>query len=61
MKKWIKNLGIKVGKTMAETALSFLAIGMAISEVDWAHLASVTLLAGFITILLNLKDLKAEE
>ena len=60
MKKWLKNLGIKVVKTMAETALSMFTIGMAVSEVEWLHVLSVTLVSGIWTILFNLKDLKVE-
>ena len=37
--------------TMAEVALSYLTIGMTITEVDWLHLASVTALAGIISLL----------
>lgn len=37
--------------TMAEIALSFLAVGMAISDVDWIHLLSVASVAGIISLL----------
>lgn len=60
MQRWLTSLGIKVVKTMAETALSFLTVGMAIYEVEWVHLLSVTALSGVITILFNLKDLKEQ-
>ncbi len=60
MKKSVKKVLIKVAKTMAEVALSFLTIGMTIQEVDWEHLVSVTLLSGLITILFNIKEIKEE-
>lgn len=60
MKKSVKKVLIKVAKTMAEVALSFLTIGMTIQEVDWEHLISVTLLSGLITILFNIKEIKEE-
>lgn len=61
MKKWLKNLGIKIVKTMAETALAVIgtnAIG--ITDVDWLGVLSAVALSGVITILFNLKNIEAE-
>ena len=59
--KWLKVLGIKVAKTMAETALSVIgtdAIG--IIDVDWVGVLSACALSGVATILFNIKSIKVE-
>lgn len=38
-------------RTICQTALSFLAIGMTVTEVNWLVLASTSLVAGVISIL----------
>lgn len=48
---------IRTVKTMAETMLGFLVHGMAISDVEWGKALSVTLLAGLITILVNIASI----
>lgn len=58
MKNGIKVLSIKIVKTMAETALSFITVGMAINEVNWSHILSVTVVAGVYTLLVNVRDLQ---
>lgn len=57
MRKWIKSIAIKTIKTMSETALSFLTIGLALNEVDWLKILSVSAVAGIYTILFNLKEI----
>ena len=59
MKTWFKNLGIKILKTMAETALAVIGTNtIGITEVDWLGLLSACALSGFITVLFNIKELK---
>lgn len=59
MKKWVKKVGIKTVKTMAETALAVIGTNAAgISEVDWVGVCSAMALSGVVTILFNLKDIK---
>ena len=58
MKNWLKSVGIKVIKTMAETALAFLTIGMAIQEIDWLHILSVAVVSGIYTVLFNIKEIQ---
>ena len=50
-KEWFIAALIRAVRTMAQTALSMLTIGMAISDVDWVKLVSVTVVAGVISIL----------
>ena len=48
---WVKAALIRALRTMAQTALSMLTVGMAISDVDWLKLLSITVVAGVISIL----------
>ena len=58
---WIKNVGIKVLKTMAETALAVIGTNtIGITEVDWLGLLSACALSGIVTILFNIKALPEE-
>lgn len=56
-KKWLMALLVRTVKTMAETALGFITVGAAISNIDWQHCISVTLVSGLVTILINFRDL----
>ena len=62
MKKWLKVLGIRVLKTMAETALAVIGTNaVGITEVDWLGVGSAVLLSGIITILFNIKSIPESE
>ena len=52
--EWFKAAIIRAIRTMAQTALSMLTVGMAISDVDWIKLVSVSAVAGLISILTSL-------
>lgn len=55
---WLKAVGIKVLKTMAETALAVIGTNVVgITDVDWVGLASACALSGIVTILFNIKSL----
>lgn len=59
MKKWLKSLGIKTVKTMAETALAIIGSNtFGITDVDWLGLLSACALSGIVTILFNIKEIK---
>lgn len=58
MKTYIKKLGIKVVKTMAQAALGVIGSTALISEVNWQVVASTVALSGLICVLMNLADLK---
>lgn len=58
MKDWFKSVGIKVLKTMAETALGVIGASYFINEVNWLNVLYATLLSGIVTILINIKDIK---
>ena len=58
IKKWLKSVGIRVLKTMAETALSLIGTNtIGITEVDWLGVLSACALSGVVTVLFNIKAL----
>lgn len=56
-KLWIKAAAVRALKTLAQAVLGGIAVGMAISDVDWAHLVSVAVVAAVISILTSLAGL----
>ncbi|WP_367006405.1 holin [Streptococcus sp. ZY19097] len=58
MKTYIKKLGVKVVKTMAQAALGVIGSTALISEVNWQVVASTVALSGLVCVLMNLADLK---
>lgn len=56
-KKWMKAAGVRAVKTMAQTAASMLTVGQAVFEVNWVNVISVSITAGFISILTSAKGL----
>ena len=64
MKKWIKAAGIRALKTFAQTALSLITVGAAISDVDWLYVlscAAVALVYSLLTSIAGLPELKNNE
>lgn len=56
-KKWIGAAGIRAIKTIAQTALGFITVGMTIGEVDWKNVASVAIVAGVYSLITSLAGL----
>lgn len=55
---WIKMVGVKMVKTMAETALAVIGTNtMGVTDVDWLGLLSACTLSGLVTVLFNIKSL----
>ena len=55
---WLKMVGVKVAKTMAETALAVIGTNtIGITEVDWLGVLSACALSGVVTVLFNIKGL----
>ena len=55
---WLKFVGIRVLKTMAETALAMIGTNViGITDVDWLGVLSAYALSGVVTILFNIKSL----
>lgn len=60
-KAWSKAAAIRAVKTFAQAILGGIAVGMAMSEVDWLHLVSVAVVAALISILTSLAGLPEVE
>ena len=58
---WLKIVGIRTLKTMAETALAVIGTSAILSEVDWLYVLSATALSGVATILFNIKSIEVKE
>ena len=61
MKKYFEKLGVKVLKTMAQSAVGAIGASTLISQVDWRVVVSTALLSGLVCVLTNLSDLKEED
>lgn len=61
MKNYFEKLGIKVLKTMAQSAVGAIGASTLISQVDWRVVVSTALLSGLVCVLTNLSDLKEDE
>lgn len=59
-KDWIKAAGVRAIKTFAQTMLSMITVGAAVSEIDWLYIVScsvVALLASILTSVAGLPEL----
>ena len=61
MKKYFEKLGIKVLKTMAQSAVGVIGASTLITQVDWRVVVSTAFLSGLVCVLSNLSDLKEED
>lgn len=50
-KKWFKAAAIRAVKTVAQTAIATIGTSALISDVNWAVVASASVLAGILSIL----------
>ena len=49
--KWIKAVGIRAIKTVAQTAVSLMTVGQAVTDMDWQKILSISVGAGVMSIL----------
>ena len=56
-KVWLKAAAIRAIKTMAQTAIGTIAGAALISEVNWAVVASASVLAGVVSMLTSIAGL----
>lgn len=61
MKNYFEKLGVKVLKTMAQSAVGVIGASTLITQVDWRVVVSTALLSGLVCVLTNLSDLKEED
>lgn len=50
-KKWLKAAGIRAAKTAAQTAVSMLTIGQAVTDVNWVNVLSISVVAAIYSLL----------
>ena len=60
-KKWMKSAGIRAVKTMAQTAVSIVAVGNTVATVDWRLAVSSALVAGLVSLLTSVAGIPEVE
>ena len=60
-KKWLKCAGIRAIKTVAQTAVSLIAVGSTMSDVNWIQVGSAALLAGILSLLTSIAGIPEEK
>ena len=61
MEEEAKKIIIKTIKTMAQTAIGIVGSGYVLSDIDWATVASASVLSGVVCVLMNISELKESE
>lgn len=59
--KWLKAAGVRAIRTMAQTALGMFTVGMAVEEVKWPYVASVSLVSGVYSLITSIAGLPEVE
>lgn len=54
---WAEAAGIRAIKTVAQTALGMITVGMTMNEINWAYVISVASVAGIYSILTSVVGL----
>ena len=57
IKNWAKAAGIRALKTFAQSFVSLVTVGAAISEVEWGYIASVSAVAAVLSLLTSVAGL----
>lgn len=60
-KEWFEAASIRALKTMAQTALGMFTVGMAVDEIKWSYVASVTVVAGVYSLVTSIAGLPEVE
>ena len=55
--KWIKAAGIRAIKTVAQTAVAMIPVGISIAEVGWGAVIGTSVLAGIVSLLTSVAGL----
>ena len=60
-KKWLKAAAVRAVKTVAQTAMATIGAAAVLSEVNWAVVASASVLAGALSLLTSVAGLPEVE
>ncbi len=60
-KKWWKAAGVRAIKTVAQTAAATIGTSVVMAEVNWAVVASASVLAGILSLLTSVAGLPEVE
>ena len=60
-KKWLKAAAVRAVKTVAQTAVATIGAAAVLSEVNWAVVASASVLAGALSLLTSVAGLPEVE
>ena len=60
-RQWIKAAGIRAIKTVAQSAIATIGTSVALGEVNWVYVASVSILAGVLSVLTSVAGLPEVE
>ena len=55
--KWFKAAGIRATKTVAQTAVAMIPMGVSIEQVGWLTVIGTSLLAGVVSLLTSIAGL----
>ncbi len=55
--KWIKAAGVRAVKTVAQTAIALIPVGVSIEEVGWLAVIGTAALAGIVSLLTSIAGL----
>ncbi len=55
--KWWRAAGIRAAKTVAQTAVATIGTSAMLSEVNWLMVASTSILAGVLSVLMSIAGL----
>lgn len=60
-KKWLKAAAVRAVRTIAQTAIATIGAAAVLSEVNWAVVASASVLAGVLSLLTSVAGLPEVE